>query len=90
MRLKWNPKAREDRLQHIAHIRKQNPLAALDNDKSIQECTNKLLSDNIIYKSGRVPGTNEIVVSKSYIMVYWKNGETTEILRVLHTAQNWP
>ena len=35
-------------------------------------------------------GTREIVVRPNYVMVYDVEGNTITILRVLHTAQQWP
>ena len=35
-------------------------------------------------------GTREIVVRPNYVMVYAIKGDTIAILRVLHTAQQWP
>lgn len=42
------------------------------------------------YKTGRVPGTREIVVLPNYLMVYRINGDALTILRVLHARQQWP
>jgi len=90
LRLEWNSKARQDRLQLIAHIREHNPRAALDNDRDISAHADKLLAENIIYKSGRVPGTHELVISKRYVLVYRTKKDVVEILRVLHTSQAMP
>ncbi len=90
MRLQWNPKSREDRHRYIAHIRERDPQAALDNDRRIKDHADKLLSETITYKAGRVPGTHELVVSKRYLLVYRVKGEMVEILRVLHTSQVIP
>lgn len=42
-------------------------------------------------RPGRVPGTRELVVSKTrYVVPYRVCGETIEILRVFHTSRRLP
>ncbi|HET6521471.1 MAG TPA: type II toxin-antitoxin system RelE/ParE family toxin, partial [Geminicoccaceae bacterium] len=42
-------------------------------------------------RPGRVPGTRELVVSGTpYIVPYRVQGNTVQILRVLHGARKWP
>ncbi|TXT34686.1 MAG: hypothetical protein FD135_5230 [Comamonadaceae bacterium] len=45
-----------------------------------------------LYLTGRVKGTRKIVVRPNYVMVYRieDEGNTMAVLRVLHSAQNWP
>jgi len=40
-------------------------------------------------RSGRIAGTRELARAP-YIIVYRVNEETVEILRIYHSAQNWP
>jgi len=35
-------------------------------------------------------GTREMVVSPNYVVIYEENACDVTILRVLHTAQQWP
>ncbi|MGA0588061.1 type II toxin-antitoxin system RelE/ParE family toxin [Dyella sp. KRB-257] len=40
---------------------------------------------------GRVEGTRELVIDRTpYITAYRMAGDTVRILRVLHSAQQWP
>lgn len=42
-------------------------------------------------RPGRVPGTRELIVSKTrYIVPYRVHGDTVEILRVFHTSRRLP
>jgi toxin ParE1/3/4 len=51
-----------------------------------------LLADNPhMGRPGRVPGTRELVVTRTpYIVPYRVRGDTLEILRVYHGARRWP
>ncbi|WP_374200774.1 type II toxin-antitoxin system RelE/ParE family toxin [Inquilinus sp. Marseille-Q2685] len=42
-------------------------------------------------RPGRIAGTRELVIRRtSYILVYRLAGDTVEILRILHSARQWP
>lgn len=42
-------------------------------------------------RSGRKPGTRELILSGlPYLAIYRVRGDAVEILRILHHAQNWP
>ncbi|WP_258035907.1 type II toxin-antitoxin system RelE/ParE family toxin [Pseudomonas putida] len=43
-----------------------------------------------LYKSGRSPGTREIVVRSNYVMIYRVMDDRIEIIRILHARQQWP
>nr|WP_310053309.1 type II toxin-antitoxin system RelE/ParE family toxin [Pseudomonas fluorescens] len=49
----------------------------------------KLSSIPYGYRSGRVPGTREMVIHPNYLLVYRVNGGI-QILRVLHARQKYP
>lgn len=42
------------------------------------------------FRRGRLPGTREMVVHPNYILVYSSDEGFITILRLLHSARNWP
>ena len=41
-------------------------------------------------KPGRVQGTRELVAHRSYILIYAVKADQVQVLRLLHTARQWP
>jgi toxin ParE1/3/4 len=51
----------------------------------------RLATHPALGRTGRVPGTRELVVSGTpHLVAYRVRGETVEILRVFHGARKWP
>ena len=93
MQLVWRPLALSDREAIMEYIAEDNPVAAIELDERFEEEADKALQNPTLYKiSHRYSRTREIVVSKSYVMVYRVDeaGKVLEILRVLHTSRKWP
>jgi addiction module RelE/StbE family toxin len=72
------------------YIAQDNPAAALELDLEFEVKADSLPRNPKLYKPGRMKGTREIVVRPNYVMVYAIEGDTITILRVLHTARQWP
>lgn len=72
------------------HIAQDNPVAALELDELFEQKADQLIAHPELYRAGRKRGTREMVVHPHYIVIYRVQGETVEILRVKHTAQQWP
>ena len=72
------------------YIAQDNPAAALELDLEFEAKADPLPKHPKLYKPGRMKGTREIVVRPNYVIVYAIEGDTITILRVLHTAQQWP
>lgn len=49
-----------------------------------------VLDHPYIFRAGRVSGTREIVIHPNYVVVYKVADEHVEIVRVLHTRQQYP
>lgn len=67
-----------------------NPDAAQALKDDIEAKTSGLPDNPHIYRIGRVSGTREMVMPPNYIVVYAENATAVTILRVLHSAQQWP
>ncbi len=57
----------------------------------IKERVAELANNPHIGRPGRVPGTRELIISKTpYIVPYQVSGDTLQILRVYHGSRQWP
>jgi toxin ParE1/3/4 len=92
--VRWSRAALEDLKQQIRHIARDNPAAARSVAERIDAAV-VALGNRPIGRPGRVGGTYEkLVVGLPYIIVYCvetlDGNETVFILRVIHTARDWP
>ncbi len=92
MRIVWSPEAVDDMASLRAYIAEDNPRAASRLALHIIENIESLLAESPqIGRSGRVPGTRELVIPNTpYIVPYRLEGTTIQILRVYHGARRWP
>lgn len=90
MKLVWTRLAHEDRRAIREYIASDNPGAALAMDELFSDKAARLVNIPEMGKPGRVPGTRELVVHRSYILVYTIKANQVQVLRVLHTARQWP
>ncbi|MCA6109130.1 type II toxin-antitoxin system RelE/ParE family toxin [Bradyrhizobium cenepequi] len=88
----WSPEAIEDLVAIRAYIEQSNRAAAKRVVLHIMHNVETLLSDNPeMGRSGRVPGTRELVIPKTpYIVPYRVAGRTVQVLRVFHGGRRWP
>ena len=87
----WSAEAIDDLIALRAYIADVDNAAAQRIALRIIDTVEKLLSENAdIGRPGRVPGTRELVIAKTpFIVPYRLQGETLQILRVLHGARRW-
>ena len=91
MNLQWLPKAIANRDAQIAYIAKENPSAAISQGDRIAEQVDMLLQYPEMGRTGRKKGTRELVISRTpFIVVYRIKGTRIELIRLLHTSQQWP
>ena len=91
MKIRWLTRA--TRLLRAIHSRiaEENPAAAKGVVRSIEQATHRLREFPLSGRVGRIAGTSELVVrGLPYIIVYRINDGEIQILRVFHTAIEWP
>jgi len=88
----WLPEAHRNRFEQLDYIAEDNPLAAIGQDEEIERQVAMLIEHPKMGRLGRVPGTRELVISSTpFVVVYRLDGANRiEILRLLHSSQQWP
>ena len=91
MSIRWLPQAQSNRLEQLDYIAKDKPLAAIGQDEQIERQINMLLAHPKMGRPGRVTGTRELVISGTpFVVIYRLQEQSIEVLRLLHSAQQWP
>lgn len=90
MKLVWTRQAHADRKKIREYILQHAPAAALALDELFSEKASLLLEHLNLGRTGRVPGTRELVAHRNYILIYDLSGDTVRVLRLLHVARQWP
>jgi toxin ParE1/3/4 len=91
VRLEWSVFAIEDRGAIFDYIEEDSPHAAVVVDNRIRVQVRQLLQYPETGRPGRVEGTRERVIGRTpYIAADQITGDTVRILRVWHSAQQWP
>lgn len=88
--LVWKRQARNDLIKIVEYISQDNPDAAEKLANNIEVKAEKLLKYPNLFRAGRKRGTRELVAHENYLVIYRVQGDTVEILRVKHVAQQWP
>ncbi|HEX7340027.1 MAG TPA: type II toxin-antitoxin system RelE/ParE family toxin [Rhodanobacteraceae bacterium] len=88
--LEWTAWARADLLAIVDYISDDNPDAAQHLKDELEQKAERLREFPGLFRSGRVPGTREMVAHANYVVVYAEDDSAVRILRVLHAAQQWP
>ncbi|MCD2180904.1 type II toxin-antitoxin system RelE/ParE family toxin [Rhizobium sp. GN54] len=92
--VRWSLSALDDLKRQIGHIARDDPAAARSVAGRIDAAA-ILLGERPVGRPGRVGGTYEKSVNGlPYVIAYCigtrDDRETVFILRVIHTARNWP
>lgn len=89
--LHWLPQAIANRDVQIDYIAKDNPLAAISQGDLIAKQVDQLLEQPGMGRIGRKRGTRELVISKTpFVVIFRVKAERIEIIRLLHSSQQWP
>jgi len=91
LRLRWTAPTQQNKNAQIDYITARNPYAAARLDEEIILQVANLQAHPELGRAGRVAGTRELYINRTpYVVIYRIRNENIEILRVLHTAQQWP
>ena len=91
MRIDWKDAAKIDASAILAYIAQNDLAAAYGVYHKIHQQTLMLAEFPQIGRKGRVKGTRELLVSQTpYIVAYRVGKNAVQILRILHSARNWP
>jgi addiction module RelE/StbE family toxin len=86
----WSDEAQLDLAEIQFYIEQFNHIAAHDIRQIIEQSAERLAFMPFAFRHGRVSGTREYVVHQNYILVYKVGSASIEILRVLHSRQQYP
>ena len=88
--VRWSDEATTDLVEIIDYIEQRNAAAAQNLYASIVQSAESLPLMPYLFRLGRVTGTREHVVHPNYIVVYQVGNDAIDILRVLHSRQQYP
>ena len=87
----WLPVASTQRFEQLDYIAQDNPLAAMSQDEEIEHQVDMLMQHPQMGRPGRLRGTRELVISRTpFIAIYRVKGRRIEVIRMLHSSQQWP
>jgi len=86
----WTDEALLDLADILSYIEQFNPLAAWTLRHTIESGVEQLPRTPLGFREGRVAGTREWVAHPNYIVVYRVGTTAIEVLRVLHSRQEYP
>jgi len=91
LKLKWTKRALQQLKEAQDYISRDNPAAARDVAERIAQATRLLLTQPQMGRTGRVRVTREwVVMHTPYLLAYTVENDTVQILRVIHSKQDWP
>ena len=90
MRLVWRATALTDLEAIMSYIAERSEPAAERLQSAIEACADGLTRHPFLYRPGRAEGTREAVVHPNYILIYRVGTEAVEIVRVVHSRQQYP
>ena len=89
-RVHWLDSALADLETILSHIAEHNAQAAYSLYQDIERMTAALPDRPFLYRRGRVSGTRELVIHPNYYVVYRRVSSEIQILRVMHSRQQYP
>lgn len=86
----WKKQAIHDVIEIGKHIAKDSPGNAEKMITLIEGKVTPLATHPHFGRTGRKRGTHELVVHENYVVIYRVLTKRIDILRIKHTAQQWP
>jgi toxin ParE1/3/4 len=86
----WQPEARKQLGNIIDYIAERSYVAAEKLNSRILKQIELCCAHPYIGRNGRLAGSRELVVHPNYIVVYRVHDTEVEIIRVLHSRQQYP
>lgn len=91
MKIRWLDNAVDDLVDLRDYIGRDNRQAAQEVSRRLLDAINALPAHPAMGRPGRIGETRELVIpGLPYVIPYRVRDKTIEILRVLHTARQWP
>jgi toxin ParE1/3/4 len=91
MRVAWLRQASASLDQHYDYLASKNPRAAKQILMRIVAATRRLGAFPNSGRPGQILGTRELVIpGLPFLVVYRVTNDAVEVLRVFHTATDWP
>jgi addiction module RelE/StbE family toxin len=91
LKLKWTRRALRQLAEAQDYIARDNPIAARQIAERIAKAAHLLLTQPEMGRPGRIVGTREWVVGRTpYFIVYVRQDDTLQIVRIIHGKQHWP
>ena len=87
--IEWGENALNDVNEMVDFISEFNPAAARKLVDQIEQSVDRLPTFPLSYRTGRVVGTREMPVG-NYVVIYTVSETEILVLRVLHSARQWP
>lgn len=87
----WRTAAKADLANIVVYIARENPVAARRIRRLLSDAVLPLSEHPYLHQqSERIPGTREVVVTASYVVLYQVTATAVEVVAVVHTAQQFP
>jgi len=91
VKVEWLPRALNNLRDQVVYVRERNLPAARELAGAVKAAAGQIAKFPYSGRKGRVPGTRELVVSRTrLILVYRVEQDAVVIIRVLHAASRWP
>jgi len=89
--LRWSPRARRELNAALARLAEDDIERAAALYARIDQATGRLRSHPAMGRPGRIPGTRELVISRTpFVAIYVVERGVVRIKTLHHGAQKWP